>query len=155
MAQAQALKAQHALQLANVQAAHAVVASTAASFEQSGRDLARQRRLLETGSSSTEASEKLTTTHAQLEAQLMQSRAQARDAERQLSVLEAPIAQSEAAVAAQRAALDAARLNVGYTTITATQDGEMGHRHGTRGQLMGTSSHVTLCAPLPYVWVLA
>ena len=60
MAQAQALKAQHALQLANVEAARAVVASTTASFEQNGRDLARQRRLLETGSSSTEASEKLT-----------------------------------------------------------------------------------------------
>ena len=39
MARAHALKAQHALQLANVQAAHAVVASSAASFEQNGRDL--------------------------------------------------------------------------------------------------------------------
>ncbi len=54
LAQAQALKAQHELQLANVEAARAVVASTAASFEQNGRDLARQRRLLDTGSSSTE-----------------------------------------------------------------------------------------------------
>jgi membrane fusion protein, multidrug efflux system len=122
MAQAQALKAQHALQLANVAAAHAVVVSTSASFEQNDRDLARQRRLLETGSSSTEASEKLSTTHAQLEAQLMQNRAQALAAERQLAVLDAQISQSEAAIAAQRAALDAAKLNVGYTTITATQD---------------------------------
>src|SRR5579863_4906461 len=105
LAQAQALKAQHALQLANVEAAHAVVASTTASFEQNGRDLARQRRLLETGSSSTEASERLSASHAQLEAQLMQNRAQARAAERQLAVLEAQIAQSEAAVAAQHAAL--------------------------------------------------
>jgi membrane fusion protein, multidrug efflux system len=38
-AQADAPKAQHALQLANVQAAHAVVASSTASFEQNGRDL--------------------------------------------------------------------------------------------------------------------
>jgi multidrug resistance efflux pump len=37
--QAHALKAQHALQLANGQAAHAVVASSTASFEQNGRDL--------------------------------------------------------------------------------------------------------------------
>src|SRR5271167_685533 len=41
LAQARALKAQHALQLANVEAARAVVASTTASAEQNGRDLAR------------------------------------------------------------------------------------------------------------------
>src|SRR5580698_10139513 len=96
MAQVQALKAQHALQLANVEAAHAVVASTTASFEQSDRDLVRQRRLLETGSSSTEASERLRTTHAQLQAQLMQNRALVLAAERQLTVLDAQIAQGEA-----------------------------------------------------------
>src|SRR5271169_2415950 len=125
-AQAQALKAQHALQLANVEAARAVVASTTASFEQNDRDLARQRRLLDTGSSSTEASEKLTTTHAQLEAQLLQTQAQALAAERQLKVLEAQLAQSEATIAAPRAALDAATINLGYTAITATQDGVIG-----------------------------
>jgi membrane fusion protein, multidrug efflux system len=155
MAQAQALEAQHALQLANVQAAHAVVASTTASFQQSDRDLTRQRRLLETGSSSTEASEKLTTTHAQLEAQLMQNRAQALAAERQLKVLEAQIVQSEAAIAAQRAALGAAKLNVGYTTITATQDGVIGQRQVKPGQLVGVGSQITTLTPLPNIWVIA
>src|ERR1700689_3633906 len=155
MAQAQALEAQHALQLANVQAAHAVVASTTASFQQSDRDLARQRRLLETGSSSTEASEKLTTTPPQLEAQLTQNRAQALAAERQLKVLEAQIVQSEAAIAAQRAALDAAKLNVGYTTITATQDGVIGQRQVKPGQLVGVGSQITTLTPLPNVWVIA
>jgi multidrug resistance efflux pump len=104
LAQAQALKAQHALQLANVEAAHAVVASTTASFEQNGRDFARQRRLLETGSSSTEASEKLSTTHAQLEAQLMQNRAQARAAERQLAL--GALKETEQALVLYSAALD-------------------------------------------------
>src|SRR5271155_300777 len=155
MAQAQALKAQHLLQLANVEAAHAVVASTTASFEQNGRDLARQRRLLETGSSSTEASERLVTTHAQLEAQLKQNRAQARAAERQLAVLEAQIAQSEATIAAQRAALDAARINLGYTTITATQDGVIGERQVKPGQLVGVGTQITSLIPLPNVWVIA
>ena len=155
MAQAQALKAQHALQLANVEAAHAVVASTTASFEQNDRDLARQRRLLETGSSSTEASERLATTHAQLEAQLLQNRAQALAAERQLAVLDAQIAQSEATIAAQRAALDAAKLNVGYTTITATQDGVIGQRQVKPGQLVGVGSQITTLTPLPNVWIIA
>ncbi len=155
MAQAEALKAQHALQLANIEAARAVVRSATASFEQNGRDLARQRRLLETGSSSTEASERLTTTHAQLEAQLMQNRAQALAAERQLAVLEAQIAQSEATIAAQLAAFDAAKLNVGYTTITATQDGVIGQRQVKPGQLVGVGSQITTLTPLPNVWVIA
>ncbi len=155
MAQVQALKAQHALQLANVEAARAVVASTAASFAQNDRDLARQHRLLETGSSSTEASEKLTTTHTQLEAQLTQTRAQALAAERLLSVLEAQIAQSEATIAAQRATLDAAKLNVGYSTITAPQDGVVGQRQVKPGQLVGVGSQITTLTPLPNVWVIA
>ncbi len=155
LAQAQALKAQHELQLANVEAARAVVASTSASSQQNSRDLARQRRLLETGTSSTEARERLTTTHAQLEAQLMENRAQVRAAERQLAVLEAQLAQSEATVAAQRAALDAARINLGYTTITATQDGVIGQRQVKPGQLVGVGSQITTLTPLPNVWVIA
>jgi membrane fusion protein, multidrug efflux system len=155
LAQTQALKAQHELQLANVEAARAVVASAAASSEQNGRDLARQRRLLETGSSSTEAGERVATTHAQLNAQLAQNQAQARAASRQLAVLEAQLAQSEASVAAQRALLDVAKLNLRYTTITATQDGVIGQRQVKPGQLVGVGSQITTLTPLPNVWVIA
>jgi membrane fusion protein (multidrug efflux system) len=155
LAQADALKAQHALQLANVQAARAVVASTTASREQSDRDLARQHRLLQVGSSSTEASEKLETAHAQLQAQLAQNRAQATGAERQLAVLTAQLAQSEAAIAGARAGLDTARLNLGYTTITATQDGVLGQRQVKPGQLVGVGSQITILTPLPKIWVIA
>jgi membrane fusion protein (multidrug efflux system) len=155
MAQAQALTAQHELQLAAIQAARAVVESTAASNEQNARDRARQHRLLETGSSSTEAGEKLETQRAQLAAQLDQNRAQARGAERQLAVIDAQRAESEAAVAAAQAALDTARLNLGYTTITATQDGVLGLRQVKPGQLVGVGSQITTLTPLPNVWVIA
>jgi membrane fusion protein (multidrug efflux system) len=155
MAQAQALRAQHELRLANVEAARATVLSTGASFAQNDRDLARQRVLLETGSSSTEAGEKLATVHAQLEAQLAQERAQVRAAESELAVLAAQLAQSEAAIASQRAALDAARINLGYTTITATQDGVIGQRQVKPGQLVGVGSQITILTPLPRVWVIA
>jgi membrane fusion protein, multidrug efflux system len=154
-AQTEVLKAQQELQRANVEAARAVVASTTASSEQNERDLARQRRLLETGSSSTEANEKLATVRQQLEAQLAQNRAQARAAERQLSVLEAQLSQAEATVAAQRAALDAAKINLGYTTITATQDGVIGQRQVKPGQLVGVGSQITTLTPLPNIWVIA
>jgi len=154
-AQAQALAAQHELQLANVEAARAVVSSTTASMAQNERDLARQLKLLETGSSSTEAGEKLATAHAQLAAQLAQNRAQARAAQRQLAVLAAQIAQSEAAIAAQRAALELARINLAYTVITAPQDGVIGVRQVKPGQLVGVGSQITTLTPLPNVWVIA
>jgi membrane fusion protein (multidrug efflux system) len=154
-AQVQVLKAQRELQRANVAATRAVVASTQATVDQNARDLARQRRLLETGSSSTEAGEKVATVRAQLEAQLAQNKAQASAALRQIAVLDAQIAQGESTIAAQRAAVDAAQLNVAYTTITATQDGVLGRRQVKPGQLVGVGSQITTLTPLPNVWVIA
>jgi membrane fusion protein, multidrug efflux system len=154
-AQSEALKAQRELQLATIEAARAVVASTRAANAQNERDLARQRRLLETGSSSTEASEKLETSHAELAAQLAQNQAQALGAERQIAVIDAQLAQSAAAIAAAHAALGTARLNLGYTTITAPQDGVIGQRQVKPGQLIGVGTQITTLSPIPNVWVVA
>ena len=154
-AQTQVLRAQRELQLANLQAARAVVVSTEAQLAQNSRDLTRQHRLLDTGSSSIETSERLDTTRAQLDAQLAQNRAQVLAAARALSVLDAQLVQSEATIAAARAALDTANINLGYTTITATQDGVLGARGVKPGQLVGAGSQITTLAPLPDVWVIA
>jgi membrane fusion protein (multidrug efflux system) len=154
-AQIEALKAQRSLQGANVDAAKATVAATTANVEQNSRDLARQLKLLETGSSSTEASEKLQTTRAQLAAQLEQTRAQASAAGRQLQVLAAQEAQAEASLAAQRAALVLAKINLGYTSIVAPQDGVIGVRQIKPGQYVPVGGQVTTLTPLPNVWVVA
>ena len=154
-AQSQALKAQRELQLAKVEAARALVAATSASVQQNRREVARQRRLLETGSSSIEATEKLDTARAQLAAQLAQNRAQALAAERQLAVLAAQIAQSDATGQAAEAALGISKLNLTYTTITATQDGVLGLRQVKPGQLVGVGTQITTLTPLPKVWVIA
>ena len=138
----EALKAQRSLQSANVEAAKATIAATSANVDQNERDLARQKRLLETGSSSTEATEKLQTTRAQLAAQLQQNRAQEMAAERQLAVLAAQQSQAEAALAAQKASLDLAKLNLGYTSIVAPQDGVIGQRQVKPGQFEIGRAHV-------------
>jgi len=153
-AQAEGLTAQRELQLANIDAARATVTATMALSAQNDRDLVRQQRLLDSGSSSIEAGEKLDTTHAQLAAQVAQTKAQARATERQLAVLDAQIAQSKAALAAQQAGLVTAKLNVSYTTITATQDGVLGLRQVKPGQLVGVGSQITTLTP-PKVWVIA
>jgi membrane fusion protein, multidrug efflux system len=154
-AQSQVLEAQRALQLANIQAARAVVAATLASRAQNGRDLARQERLLNTGSSSTEAREKLETLHAQLDAQLAQNQAQALAAERNLGVLDGQLKQNEAALTTARAALVIARLNLEYTRIIAPQDGVLGQRQVKPGQLVGVGTQITTLTPVPQVWVIA
>ena len=151
----EALKAQRSLQGANVQAAKATIAATTANLDQNDRDLARQRKLLETGSSSTEATEKLQTTHAQLAAQLEQNRAQALAATRQLDVLAAQEAQAEATLAAQKANLEVAKINLGYTSIVAPQDGVLGQRQVKPGQFVPVGGQVTSLTPLPNVWVIA
>ena len=154
-AQAEALKAQIVLQGANVDAARAVVASTAAVLDQNSRDLARQKKLLETGSSSTETSEKLQTSREQISAQLAQNRAQAEAASRQLGVLAAQESQAEAAIAAAHAALDLAQINLGYTRIIAPQDGVLAQRQVKPGQYVGVGTQITSLTPLPHVWVIA
>ena len=154
-AQIEALQAQQALQAANVQAARATVAAVEANVEQNTRDLARQQVLLQTGSSSTEAAEKLQTVRAQLAAQLQQSRAQSSAATRQLTVLAAQQAQAEAALAAQEANLEVARINLGYTRIVAPQDGVIGQRQVKPGQFVGVGGQITSLTPLPNVWVIA
>jgi membrane fusion protein (multidrug efflux system) len=151
----EALKAQRTLQSANVEAAKATIAATTANVDQNERDLARQKRLLETGSSSTEATEKLQTTRAQLAAQLQQNRAQEQAAARQLDVLAAQQSQAEAALAAQKASLDLAKLNLGYTSIIAPQDGVIGQRQVKPGQFVPVGGQVTVLSPLPNVWVIA
>jgi len=154
-AQIETLKAQRALQEANVTAAEAAVAATVANLEQNTRDRVRQQVLLSTGSSSTEAGEKLETTRALLAAQLEQNRAQASAAGRQLRVLAAQQAQAQAALAAQQASLQIATINLGYTRIVAPQDGVIGQRQVKPGQFVGVGSQITALAPLPHVWVIA
>ena len=154
-AQIGTIKAQHGLQDANVQAAQAAIKAVLANVDQNGRDLARQQKLLSTGSSSTEAGEKLKTTAAQLAAQLQQARAQESGAEQQLHVLDAQRIQAQAALAAQEAALDAARINLGYTQIRAPEDGVIGQRQLKPGQLVGVGGQITTLTPLPRIWVLA
>jgi len=154
-AQTQTLKARRELQLANINAARAVVAATVALREQNSRDVARQERLLRTGSSSTEAREKLETTRAQLAAQLARNRAEATAADRDLAVLDAQLQQAEAAIKTAQAALTVARLNLQYTSIIAPQDGVLGQRQVKPGQLVGAGTQITTLTPLPKVWVIA
>jgi len=154
-AQLDVLKAQSQVQAANVDAARATVASVRANLAQNGRDLARQKQLLATGSSSTEAAEKLGTMHLDLEAQLQQGLAQLNAAERELSVLAAQATLAAAQIDSQRANLQAATITLGYTRIFAPQEGVLGERQLKPGEYVSVGGQITTLTPLPNVWVIA
>lgn len=153
-AQIEALEAQQELQHATIDSARAAVAASTANLEQNARDIKRQQQLLATGSSSTEAGEKLQTAHAQLTALVEQARAQAQAAQRQLSVLAAQQSQAQAALAAQQANLEIARINLGYTRIRAPVAGVIGQRQIKPGQFVSVGGQITTLTP-PQVWVIA
>jgi membrane fusion protein (multidrug efflux system) len=154
-AQIAALQSQRPLLEANLRAARAVAAGTEANLEQNGRDVKRQQTLLSAGSSSVEATERLSTTREQLTAQLDQNNAQADAVARQIEVLVAQTAQAEAALGAQEAALQLTKINLGYTRIVAPTDGFIGLRQVLPGQYVAPGSQVTTLAALPHVWVIA
>ena len=149
------LEAQRRLQLANLQATQAVLAATSASLLQNVRDVRRAKRLLASGSGSTEDVEHETTAHAQLTAQQDQDRALVEGARRQFDVLTAELTRARATLQAQRAALELARINLGYTTIRAPRDGVISQRQVFPGQYLGVGGQVTTLTPLPRVWVIA
>jgi membrane fusion protein (multidrug efflux system) len=154
-AQLEQVQAQRPLLAANLRAAQAVVAATTATLTQSGRDVAREQRLL-TGGSGTQADlEKVQTVHAQLTAQLAQNKAQADAVARQLDLLKAQEDQTRAALAAAKAAQQQAAINLGYTSITAPTDGVISTRQVLPGQFIAAGTQVTTLTALPLLWVTA
>ena len=154
-AQVQILTAQRSLQVANVDAARAVVQATAAALNQARKDVVRQHTLLDSGSGSVDGTEHAETKSAELQAQLAQNRAQAEAAVKQLDVLTAQLAQAQGTLAAQEASLQLATINLGYTRIVAPRDGVIAQRQVRPGQYLGVGGQVTILTPLPDVWVIA
>jgi len=149
------LVARRPLLAANLAAAQAVVAGAQATLGQSGRDVARQRRLFGSGSASQADLEKISTTKAQLAAQLQQYQAQADAVTQEIKLLDVQERQAEATLAAQKAALSLAEINLGYTRITAPTAGVIGKRQVLPGQYVAPGTQVTTLAELPLVWVTA
>ncbi len=63
--------------------------------------------------------------------------------------------QAAATLGAQQAALNLAQINLGYTRITAPEDGVIGQRQLKPGQLVGIGGQLTTLTPLPRIWVIA
>ncbi len=88
-------------------------------------------------------------------ATLAVNRAQLAQQHQQMNVLSSQEKQARAALTVQKAALELARINLGYTRITAPVDGMVGQRQVQAGQYLNVGTQVISIVPLPHIWVIA
>ena len=149
------LQSQRTLQAANIRAADALVAATATTVLRYHLEAQRQRTLLATSVAGTKQTVEQADANEQgSAATLQQNQAQAEAARAQLGVLDTQESQLRATLAVQQAALGLARIQLGYTRITAPSDGTVGQRMVRPGAYVGVGTQVIAIVP-PLLWVVA
>ena len=150
------LKAQELLQAANIAAAAAQLDGSRATALRNRLEADRQRKLLATRIAGTEqAVEQADAAQKLSDAQVMQAGAALEGARRQLEVQHTQESQLAASLKGAEAALDLAKINLGYTRITAPIDGMVGQRRVYPGQYVGVGAQVSAVVPLRQLYVIA
>ncbi len=88
-------------------------------------------------------------------AQVMQSAAALEGARRQLDVEHTQEGLLAASLKVAQAAREVARINLGYTRITASIDGMVGQRRVYPGQYVGIGAQVNALVPLAHLCIIA
>lgn len=150
------IEQQKLLQEAVVKQAEATIRATEADLWRYHLETERQQKLLVTGLAGTrQVTEQAIDNEQRAEATLALNRAQLDQQRQQLNVLDSQRRQALATVDGQRAARDLAKINLGYTRITAPVDGMLGERLVRPGQYLSVGTQVNSIVPLPNVWVIA
>lgn len=144
------------LQQANVAAASNSVVMADATLARDDAEDRRQRKLLATGIVGTQQLvERAEAAARSSKANLMRAQAQLQAALGQLEVINAQERQARAGIEGKQAQLDLGRINLSYTRIVASTDGEVGERLVRPGQYVGIGTQVIAVVSLPNVWALA
>ena len=150
------VQAQQLLQQANIAGALATVGGAQATRRRDELEARRQHALLQSGIAGT--AQRVEQADAALElsnAQMLQAGAAVEAARHQLAVQQQQQTQLEANLKAAEATCDLARINLGYTKITAPTDGVVSRRRVFPGQYVGAGTQVITVAPLPRLYVIA
>jgi membrane fusion protein (multidrug efflux system) len=149
------LKARKAAQHAQVAEAEDAIKATQADVERTRLEAARQQTLLATTFGTPQRVEQADAAAGRFAATLARNQAALEAQRRQMAVLDTQEAQLRADVKAKQAAVDLARINLGYTRITAPVAGMVSERGVRNGQYVHAGSQVIAVVPLDNVWVLA
>ena len=150
------IKQQKLLQQALVKQAEATIRASEADLTRFHLEAVRQQTLLDRSTAGTpQLTEQAIDNEKRAEATLELNRAQLEQQRQQLNVLDSQSMQAQAALKAQQATRDLAKINLGYTRITAPADGMVGQRQVRPGQYVSTGTQVISVVPLPNIWVIA
>jgi membrane fusion protein (multidrug efflux system) len=149
------LKARKEAQHAQVAEAQDAIKATQADVERTRLEADRQRTLLATTFGTRQRVEQADAEAQRFAATLARNQSELEAQRRQLAVLDTQELQLRADAKAKQAALDLAKINLGYTRITAPVDGLVSERGVRDGQYVHAGSQVISVVPLDNVWVLA
>ena len=149
------LKARKSAQHAVVAEAEAAVTATEADVQRTKLEADRQRALLATTFGTPQKVEQADADQKRLLATLASKQAELDDQRRQQAVLDTQELQLRADLKAKQAALDLAKINLGYTKISAPVAGVVSERGVRAGQFAHAGAQVISVIPLDDVWVIA
>ena len=149
------LKTRKALQLAQVAEAQDAVSATQADVIRTRQEAARQQALLASTFGTRQMVEQAVADQKRFEANLARGTAALDAAHRPMAVLDTEEAELRADAKAKAAARDLARIELGYTRITAPIDGMVSERGVRAGQYVHDGTQVISVVPLKNVWVVA
>jgi membrane fusion protein, multidrug efflux system len=149
------IDAQLILQNSTIEQASQEVTSAEASLKFAQQDHTRYELLSRTGAGTTQSAQQTESTLVQRTAGLLQARAALAAAKQQVDVLQAARVKAAAQLEHYRAAEQQARLNLGYTTITAPIDGTVGARSLRVGQYVQAGTQLMAVVPLDAVYIVA
>jgi membrane fusion protein (multidrug efflux system) len=154
-AEIRSIDSQLQLQTSTIQQADLQVMSAEAALRFAQEDHDRYEALSKTGAGTTQAAQQTASLFIQRAASLQQARAALTAARQQVDVLQAARAKATAQLEHYRAAEQQARLNLGYTTITAPEDGTVGARTLRVGQYVQAGTQLMAVVPLDAVYIVA
>ena len=149
------LKSKKELQHTLVAQAEAAMSATQADVVRTRDEAVRQRALLASTYGTAQKVEQADAEAKRFAATLSSNQAAIDAQHRQMAVLDTEETQLRAVAKAKRAALDLAKINFGYTSISAPVDGMVGERGVRPGQYVHDGSQVISVIPLDKVWVIA
>jgi membrane fusion protein (multidrug efflux system) len=149
------IDAQLALQDSMIEQANQQVTAADAALRFAQLDHTRYDLLSRTGAGTTQSEQQTQSQLVQRAAGLMQARAAYTAAKQQVDVLQAARTKAQAQLEHYRAAEQQARLNLGYTTITAPVDGTVGARTLRVGQYVQAGTLLMAVVPLNAVYIVA
>jgi membrane fusion protein (multidrug efflux system) len=149
------IDAQLTLQASVIEQANQQVASADAALRFARQDHARYDSLSRTGAGTIQSEQQTESMLVQRTAALAQARAAYAAAKQQVDVLQASRVKAASQLEHYRAAEQQAQLNLGYTTITAPEDGIVGARTLRVGQYVQAGTQLMAVVPLDAVYIVA